>query len=416
MAAQLQLAFVNFAKDAYIIVEGKRNADKFFIIRSGKVRLSREVQIVAEEQGDTLGPGDFFGVVSTMSGHSHIETAQALTDVTLISVQKEQFSQLIQNNAPVAMKIILQFSKRMRYLDEALTRLTLKNTAVEDPSHIFNIAEYYAKQNRFNQACYAYQKYIKFCPKGENVQLAIERIKKIAPYVKNLKMDFKPDEIVRTYNKDDIIFCEGEPGEELFIIQKGSVKIVKITDNNEILLAVLKTSDIFGEMALLESKPRAATIVAYENCQLMAVNRENFQQMIKLQPQLIARLTTLLAERIWLIYKQLANTQISDPLGRMYDMLQIQLDKKKVEIDSVSLSNYAFDFGLKELANMVGLSQSDGQITGRKLMENKVFQSINDKLFIKDVREIVKQNAYYHKMQQLEHARMEKKAQENKVF
>jgi len=410
MAAQLQLAFVNFAKDAYIIVEGKRNADRFFIIRSGKVRLSRDVQIVAEEQGDTLGPGDFFGVVSTMSGHSHIETAQAITDVTLISVQREQFSQLIQNNAPVAMKIILQFSKRMRYLDEALTRLTLKNTAAEDPSHLFNIAEYYAKQNRFNQACYAYQKYIKFCPKGENVQTAIERIKKIAPYVKNLKMDFKPDEIVRTYNKDDIIFCEGEPGEELFIIQKGSVKIVKVIDNNEILLAVLKTSDIFGEMALLESKPRAATIVAYENCQLMAVNRENFQMMIKTQPQLIARLTTLLAERIWLIYKQLANTQISDPLGRMYDMLQIQLDKKKVEIDSVSMNSYTFDFGLKELANMVGLSQSDGQITGRKLMENKVFQSINDKLFIKDVREIVKQNAYYHKMQQLEHARLEKKA------
>jgi len=48
-------------------------------------------------------PGDFFGVVSTMSSHSHIETAQALTDVTLISVQKDQYGQLIQNNTPVAM-------------------------------------------------------------------------------------------------------------------------------------------------------------------------------------------------------------------------------------------------------------------------------------------------------------------------
>jgi CRP-like cAMP-binding protein len=407
MAAALQLAFVNFAKDSYIIVEGKRNADKFFIIRSGKVRLSKSVQIVAEEQGDTLGPGDFFGVVSTMSGNSHIETAQAITDVTLISVGRDQFSQLIQGNAPVAMKIIMQFSKRMRYLDEALTRLTLKNNAAEDPSHIYNVAEYYARRNQFKQAFYAYHKYIKHCPKGENVPNAVDRMKKIAPYIKSPQEDFKPGEVVRSYTKDSIIFCEGEPGDELFIIQKGSVKIVKITDNNEILLAMLKIGDIFGEMALLESKPRAAGAVAYEDCQLMAVNRENFQQMIQTQPQLIARLTTLLAERIWLIYKQLANTQISDPIGRMYDMLQIQIDKKKLDINTVT--SFSFDFGIKELINMVGLSQDNAAVAGKRMLENRALQILNGKIFVRDVREIAKQNAYFRKMQQLEKSRMEKK-------
>jgi CRP-like cAMP-binding protein len=409
MAASLQLAFVNFAKDAYIIVEGKRNADRFFIIRTGKVRLSKAVQVVAEEHGDTLGPGDFFGVASTMSGHSHIETAQALTDVTLISVQKEQFSQLIQNNAPVALKIILQFSQRMRYLDEALTRLTLKNKAVEeDASHLFNVAEYYAKINQFNQAFYAYHKYMKHCPKGNNVQAAVERMKKIAPYIKSPPREFKSGEMTRTYQKDEIIFCEGEHGDELFIIQKGSVKIVKVTENSEILLAVLKPGDIFGEMALLESKPRAAGAVAYEDCQLMAVNRENFQQMIKTQPQLIARLTTLLSERIWLIYRQLANTQINDPVGRMYDMLQIQIEKKKVDINTAA--NFTCDFGLKELATMVGIPQGDGTLIGRKLLENHALQLQNDKIFVKDVKEIVKQSAYYNKMQQLEKSRLQKKS------
>jgi hypothetical protein len=136
----------------------------------------------------------------------------------------------------------------------------------------------------------------------------------------------------------------------------------------------------------------------------MAVNRANFQQMIKTQPQLITRLTTLLSERIWLIYKQLLNTQISDPLGRMFDMLQIQLDKKKVDVNNVT--NYSFDFGIKELGNMVGLSQSDALIYGRKLMENHAFQIVNDKLFTKDIMEITKQNSYYRKMQQLEKSRM----------
>jgi CRP-like cAMP-binding protein len=407
MSEPLKLIYLNFAKDSYIIVEGKRKSDNFFIIRSGKVRISKEVQIVAEEK-DILGPGDFFGVISTMSGNSQIETAVAVTDVTLISVHRDQFSQLIQGNVPVALKIILQYSKRMRYLDDALTRLSLKNkSAEEDPSHIFNVAEYYAKHNQFNQAFYAYQKYLKYCPKGENAQSAVERMKKIAPYIKNAQKDYPSTEMNRLYAKDSVVFCEGEPGDELFIIQKGSVKIIKINENKEILLAVLKNGDIFGEMALLESKPRAAGAVAYEDCQLMAVNRANFEHMIKNQPQLITRLTILLSERIWLVYKQLANTQITDPLGRMYDMLQIQLDKKKIDMEEIT--GFSFDFGLKELINMIGVSQGDGALVGRKFMENRVFQTVNEKLFVKDVKEILKQSSYYRKMQQLEKTRQGKK-------
>ncbi|HRY72194.1 MAG TPA: cyclic nucleotide-binding domain-containing protein, partial [Spirochaetia bacterium] len=90
MESPLQLSFVNFKKDSYIIVEGKQNADRFFIIRSGHVRITKEVEVVEEEGGNVLNPGDFFGVISTMSNHSHIETAQAVTDCILISVAREQ--------------------------------------------------------------------------------------------------------------------------------------------------------------------------------------------------------------------------------------------------------------------------------------------------------------------------------------
>jgi hypothetical protein len=72
--------------------------------------------------------------------------------------------------------------------------------------------------------------------------------------------------------------------------------------------------------------------------------------MVSTQPQLIARLTTTLADRIWLMYKQLANTLISDPIGRMYDMLVIQLEKARVPFQAGK--SYAFDFGPTELANM----------------------------------------------------------------
>jgi CRP-like cAMP-binding protein len=398
----LQLSLVNFNKGAYIIVEGKQRADCFYIIRNGKVQISKEVEIVEEEEGNVLNPGDFFGVVSTMSSHSHIETARALTDVTLIAVRKEQYGVLIKMNAPVALKIIQQFSRKMRYLDEALTRITLKSSAEADISHLFKVAEYYARQNQFNQAYYAYHQYIKFCPTGENLTTAKERMAKIRPYAKAVYLNGSDEEFTRTYPKDTMIFSEAQPGKELYIIQKGSVKITKIMNDNEVLLALLKAGDIFGEMALLEDKPRSASAIAHEEAVLLAVNKANFKRMVSSEPQIITRLTQLLSERIWFIYKQLANTQISDPLGRLYDALLIQLEKQRVPIN---VSSHTFDFGTQELINMVGLPKTEGTMAVRKLLENSRLRVVENKIHVTQVDEVDKQAKYYRKMERIARAR-----------
>jgi CRP-like cAMP-binding protein len=393
MNTPLQLSFVKFKKDSYIVLEGKQNADRFFIIREGQVRISKDVEVVAEEGGNVLGPGDFFAVVSTMSSHSHIETAQAVNDVTLISVQKDQYSALIQQNTGIAMKIILQFSQRMRYLDRALTTLTLKNNSEDGVSHLFKVGEYYANTDQYNHAYYAYSRYLALCPQGLNFQAARERMTKIAPYVKSERKDYSPRDSTRQFAKDTMIFCEGEPGDELYIIQTGSVKIAKVTGDNEILLAVLKPGDIFGEMALLESKPRTACAIAYEDSVLLMVSRANFSRMVASQPQIVARLTVLLAERIWLAYKQIANTLIENPLGRIYDALLLQLEKSRVNM--TAKKNHSFDFGLKELVNMVGLSMDDGAMMMRKVMENRTIQIVDDKILALDIQDIAKQAANF---------------------
>ncbi|MDA8425794.1 MAG: cyclic nucleotide-binding domain-containing protein [Treponema sp.] len=405
MESPLQLTFVNFKKDSYIIVEGKQSAERFYIIRSGKVRIAKDVEVVEEEGGNVLGPGDFFGVVSTMSNHSHIETAQAMTDCTLISVHRDQYGLLIEKNTPVAMKIIMAFSKRMRYLDEALTRLTLKNTAEADPSHLFRVAEYYVRQNQYNQAFYAYYQYLKHCPNGQHIDIAKDRLTKIKPYSKAVYLDGSTEEFNRFYPKDTMVFSEGMPGSELYIIQKGAVKITKIVDNNEVLLAVLKSGDIFGEMALLENKPRSANAVAFEDAYLLAVNKANFERMVQTQPQIVTRLTTLLSERLWFIYKQLANTLLSDPLGRMYDALLIQLEKNRVPLRPGA--SHTFDFGPKELIGMVGLPSSEGGLVIHKLLENNKIRLLDNKLSLLDVTEVEKQTEYYRKMQKIEKARRE---------
>jgi len=398
----LQLSLQTFRKGSYIIVEGKQKADYFYIIRNGKVRVSKEVEIVEEVGGNVLSPGDFFGVVSTMSSHSHIETAQALTDCALITVHREQYGLLIERNAPVAMKIIQQFSQKMRYLDEALTRITFKTIAVDDLSHLFKVAEYYARQSQYNQAYYAYHQYIKYCPDGVNLNVAKERMAKIQPYSKVVYLDGDDKNFSRTYPKDTMIFSESQPGQELYIIQKGSVKISKIVNDNEQLLALLKPGDIFGEMSLLENKPRSASAIAHDETVLMAVNNTNFNRMVASQPQIISKLTQLLSERIWFIYKQLANTQLSDSLGRMYDTLLIQLEKIRVPLGTQA---YTFDFGPQELINLVGLPKDEGNALIRKLFENTKVKVVNNKIHLTSTEEVEKQAKYYRKMERIDKSR-----------
>jgi CRP-like cAMP-binding protein len=400
-----QLNFVSFKKGSYVVVESKENADHFYIIQKGKVKISKEVDVAKENS--ILGPGDFFGIVSAMSSHSHIETAQAMEDSILVVVHRTQYGELIQKSPQVGIKIILQFSKRLRYLDETLSQRTLKDAVKVGESNFFTTGEYYASQGQQKQAFYAFTRYVEYNPTGKKIAAAKERLTKLSAHAKDLKMKFDPDEFNRTYPRGTMLFAEGETGKELFVIQKGSVKIVRVVDNKEVLLAMLKAGDIFGEMALLEEKPRSAGAVAHEDCHILVVNKSNFKVIIATQPQLVAKITTLLADRIWFIYKQLANTLITNPLGRMYDALLIQLEKARAPVNDPT--PHTFDFGPKELANMAGLSREEGDILLQKIMENKKVKIEKNKLHTTSMMEILRQAEYYRKMHQIEKSRKEKK-------
>jgi hypothetical protein len=125
--------------------------------------------------------------------------------------------------------------------------------------------------------------------------------------------------------------------------------------------------------------------------------------MVQSQPQLITKLTILFAERLWLIYKQLANTLIQDPLGRLYDMLLLQLEKNRVPITTGG--KYTFPFSPKELLNLVGLSNEKGNPIIKKMFENKKMVLSDNKIATTDVEEIQKQSEYFKKMEERERAR-----------
>ncbi len=396
-----QFKVENYVANSFIVVEGKREAHNFYIIRSGKVKISKENPVSAEEPFSIVGPGDFFGVISCMSNHPRTETAIALTDVSLISVEREQFGILIQKNPAVAMKIIRFFSRKLRDFDTAITRLTFKNSVEEDPSHLFNIGEYYFKHKIFNHAAYAYQRFVQYCPNHPNRDAALQRLKTLkAPY--KIDDSKNAETLQRSFKDNTMIFCENEPGNELYIIQSGKVKITKIVDE-EVMLAVLKPGDIFGEMALLDNKPRSASAITFGDTTLLAINKSNFEGMVQAQPQLATKLIQLLSERIWIAYRQLANLMIADPLGRIYDTLLTQVDIHRVKIGPKVPHN--FEFGMKELMKMVGLPPEKGEVYAVQLLEDKHFKLDGGKIICTDLEELEKTVNFYKKKMILDRKR-----------
>jgi CRP-like cAMP-binding protein len=195
------------------------------------------------------------------------------------------------------------------------------------------------------------------------------------------------------------VFAEGESGEELYIIQTGSIKITKIINDSEVILAILKPGDIFGEMAILESKPRSANAIAFDNSTLMVVHKKNFESMSATQPQIVSKLTQLLAERIWFSYKQLENAAMKDHVGRCYDCMLIQVEKARFQISEGVA--YAFNFGPNDLIKMAGIPETETKKVISQLLGNKKITVAGDgKLFVSDVLELLKLSEYHKKMQQ----------------
>lgn len=113
----------------------------------------------------------------------------------------------------------------------------------------------------------------------------------------------------RTYLKNSILFYEGERGEEVFFLTSGSVRITTTstqaaepqygeTSGQVYELAVLKAGDIFGEMAVLDERPRSATATAIEDSEVFVFNKADFFINLERYPLLAVRFLKLLASRI----------------------------------------------------------------------------------------------------------------------
>lgn len=122
----------------------------------------------------------------------------------------------------------------------------------------------------------------------------------------------------RSYDTDELIFEEGQPGAALFLILAGRVAIELCRADKTVALATLEEGDFFGEMALLNEAPRSADARALENTRALALYRNDLSDLIRRDPQGACQ-----------IYRALAS-MISDRLRLTNELVQAAPGQAKV--------------------------------------------------------------------------------------
>ena len=151
----------------------------------------------------------------------------------------------------------------------------------------------------------------------------------------------------QTVSADELVFSEGDPGNILYVIIKGSVKIyTKITENVDKTLVTLRSGGLFGEMAVISEDYRSATAKAVEETELLSISQKDFRNLLDNNPavgkKLLEFIVKVLAGRLKNttdLYRQAVDwgISISGILELNYNQLISQ--KQKILIDLTSGKN-----------------------------------------------------------------------------
>ena len=375
-----------YQRNAYIILEGETKAEDFFIIKEGHVNLIKKFPVSSEKHVETLGPGDFFGVVGSMTQLPQLETAVTITPAVVISIKHSKFADLVKNNPSLANKIIRSFSKKLRIFNER--NVDFRNPVEGEDENfrtLLNIAETYIELHRNRLATYMYKCINHYVPESKTGEAAREKLNQLES-----TLEFnKKSGVVQNFDDGEVIFCENEPPNEVYILKKGKVRISRIVENKDVQLFIMKSGDVFGEMALLENKNRSATAVALEETELLVINRTNFELMTQKEPQLMTKTIALLADRIWTSNKLMLNTYFPDLNSKILDMLYVNFERTKTEI--TPSQTYTFNLSFSDVMNMIILEEKVDKAETTFLAANKFLKIDKNNIVCLDMQQLARQ-------------------------
>ena len=150
-----------------------------------------------------------------------------------------------------------------------------------------------------------------------------------------------------------VVFHEGEPGDSLYIVLSGKVKLGrKSPDGRENLLGIFGPADMFGELSIFDPGPRTATAIAVTDARLARMPRGALRTWIGNRPQIAEQLLRALARRLRRTNSMLADMIFTDVPGRVAKAL-LQL-AQRFGSQEAGLLRVTHDLTQEEIAQFVG--------------------------------------------------------------
>jgi CRP/FNR family transcriptional regulator, cyclic AMP receptor protein len=184
--------------------------------------------------------------------------------------------------------------------------------------------------------------------------------------------------------KGTVLFQEGDPGKEMYVLQSGKVAISKQVRDVEKILATLGPGEFFGEMAIISNKPRNATATVAENARVLVIDPKTFEGMIRGNAEIAIRMIKKLADRLAEADAQIENLLLSDPSSRViHHVLEACESRGRQTEEGIEI-----DFPLRELPRLLGVGEPAIRIVINKLERGGLLERSGDRLTVRDTARV----------------------------
>jgi CRP-like cAMP-binding protein len=188
-------------------------------------------------------------------------------------------------------------------------------------------------------------------------------------------------QVRQTYQRSlapgEVVFEEGDPGDQFYIIQSGEVELVRETSDCERVVARVGAGDFFGELGLVLGGARTARAVAVSTTRLIALDRETLEGMCLEQPEIAIRMIRVLVSRLIEAERRLSVLGADDLLRPVVRTLVRHGEITGETSMSVPLK-------LREIAASAGLSMLEAHRALHQLFDRKLVALVEDVLTVPD--------------------------------
>lgn len=168
----------------------------------------------------------------------------------------------------------------------------------------------------------------------------------------------------RSYPKGSVIVFEDDPGDSLYIVRQGRVKVVLVgEDGREVILGVLGVGEHFGELSLIDEQPRSAHVIAMEDTSLLVLRSDDFRRRVEASPAVAWALLQELSRRLRRADTKIHGLALLDVPGRIAHLLLDFAQEGEADTIDKPLTH-------QTIAHMIGASRETVSRTMKEFQDN----------------------------------------------